>query len=95
MHILSPFVLEPITSLKKSLGDKVTALNIHETLLAMSLCRTMNPQMDYILSKLPELFYCEAHSTKMLPAFEEAYFKKLKMNLTCDPEFMTEDLFIQ
>ncbi len=95
MHILSPFVLEPITSLKKSLGDKVTALNIHETLLAMSLCRAMNPQMDYILSKLPELFHCEAHSTKMLPAFEEAYFKKLKINLTCDPEFMTDDLFIQ
>ena len=94
-HIIPPSVLEPITSMKKSLGDKVTALNVHETLIAMSLCRTMDPTVDFILSKIPELSFSEAHSTKMLPANEEASYKKLKINLTCDPEFMTDDLFIQ
>ncbi len=95
IHLISPHVLETITSLKKSLGDKDSLLNVHETLLAISFCRTVTPQIDYILSKLPQLAGCEAHSTKMLPASEETYFKKLNINLTCDPEFMTNELFIQ
>lgn len=95
VHLIDPTVLQTITNLKSSLGDKNTSLNIHEMLLALSFCKTQNKNIESILSKLPELSGCEAHSTKMLPASEETYFKKLNMNLTCDPEFATNDLFIQ
>ena len=45
------------------------------------------------LDKLGELKGCEAHSTTMLRSDEEGVFRKLGINLTCEPEFPTRDLF--
>ena len=94
IHLISPVVLEPITALKRSLGSKASKLNLHEALLALSICGATNPTAAYALTKLPELEYCEAHSTKMLTPSEEDYIKRLKINLTCDPEFISKDLYI-
>lgn len=95
LHLISPVIIEPIISLKRSIGSKTSKLNLHETLLALSISGATNPSASFALSKLPALAHCEAHSTKMLSSNEETYFKRMKVNLTCDPEFLTKDLYIQ
>ena len=95
LHLIAPGILGPITELKRSIGSKYSKLNLHETLIALSLCSSSNTAAEKALSVLKELEYCEAHSTKMLTPNEEQYFKKLKINLTCEPEFLSKDLYIQ
>lgn len=95
LHLISPVIIEPIISLKRSIGSKTSKLNLHETLLALSISGATNPSASFALSKLPLISHCEAHSTKMLSSNEETYFKRMKVNLTCDPEFLTKDLYIQ
>lgn len=95
LHLISPLILEPITTLKRSIGSKSSKLNLHEALIALSICGATNPSAALALSKLPELAHCEAHSTKMLTPNEETYFKRIKVNITCEPEFISKDLYIQ
>ncbi len=95
LHLISPVIIEPIITLKRSIGSKTSKLNLHETLLALSISGATNPTASFALSKLPQLAYMEAHSTKMLSSNEEMYFKRLKVNLTCEPEFLTKNLYIQ
>lgn len=94
IHLISPVVLEPITAMKRSIGSKASKLNLHEALIALSICAATNPSVAYALQKLPELEHCEAHSTKMLTPSEEEYVKRLRINLTCEPEFISKDLYI-
>lgn len=95
LHLISPSILEPIVKLKHALGSKQGKLNLHETLISLSLCSNSNTAAEKALSVLAELQHCEAHSTKMLTPNEELYFKRLKINLTCEPEFLSKDLYIQ
>ncbi len=95
LHLLSPVTIEPIITLKRSIGSKTSKLNLHETLLALSISGATNPVASFALSKLPQLAHTEAHSTRMLSSNEETYFNRMKVNLTCDPEFLTKNLYIQ
>ncbi|MBR4941912.1 MAG: DUF1846 family protein, partial [Clostridia bacterium] len=42
------------------------------------------------MSKLGDLVGCEAHSTVMLTASDIAAYRKLGINLSCDPEYLTK-----
>jgi uncharacterized protein (UPF0371 family) len=46
------------------------------------------------LECLKDLNGCEMHSTHIPTAGDEAGFRKLKVNLTCDPQFSSKRLFI-
>ena len=43
------------------------------------------------MEQLPKLHGCEAHSTVLLSAVDEQTFKRLGVNLTCEPRFEEED----
>ena len=92
--LLSPVVLEPMMKLKNTVlknGDN--RLHLDEALIALSICAANNSMVKDALDKLGELKGCEAHSTTMLRSDEEGVFRKLGINLTCEPEFPTRDLF--
>lgn len=94
VHLISPIVLEPILKLKHDiLGSKIPVLDIEDVLVALCICAATNPAAQLALSKLPELFGCEAHSSNMLTQTEESVFRKLKINLTCQPKFISKDLY--
>jgi uncharacterized protein (UPF0371 family) len=46
------------------------------------------------LENLKELHDCEVHITHIPTPGDEAGWRKLKVNLTCDPEFASKRLFI-
>ncbi|MDD4493737.1 MAG: DUF1846 domain-containing protein [Eubacteriales bacterium] len=94
IHLLSPVILEQIVTLKKnSLRIKHPILNLQEILIALSISATTNPTAQLALSKLKVLRDCEAHSSRIVGQADESIFRKLGINLTCDPEFPTKELF--
>ena len=94
LHLLSPVVLEPIRRMKRDmLHTHPTRMNLSEILLAMSICAATNPTVELAMSKLPELAGCEAHATVMLTDSDENTLRKLGVNLTCDPEYCTNEFY--
>lgn len=87
-------ILEPIINLKaKTLGGKNTALDCEDVLIALSICAATNPMAQVAMEKLPMLKGCQAHSTTILGRSDEQTFRKLGIDITCDPEYPTESLY--
>ena len=94
MHLLSPIILEPIIRLKEeTFKNKVSALNCEEILIALSICAATNPMAQTALSVLPRLKGSQAHSTTILNAGDEQTYRRLGIDVTCDPEYPTESLY--
>ena len=94
IHLISPILLEPILKLKQhNLHSKSSGLNLEEVLIALSICAATNPVVELALTKLDDLRGCEAHSTCILGGADDGIFHQLGLNLTCEPEFPTKDLY--
>lgn len=94
IHLISPSVLEPMLMLKKKiLRDRSPLLSLEEVLNALSICAATDPLAEQCLLKLYDLKGCDAHSSHMISKSDESAFKKLGVNITCTPEFPTDDLY--
>jgi uncharacterized protein (UPF0371 family) len=94
IHLISPVILEPMINLKKNnFHDKITSLDCEEVLMALSICAATNPMADVALKKLSCLKGAQAHSTTILGKGDEQTLRKLGIDVTCDPEFPTENLY--
>ena len=81
-------VIEPIQLLKTSiLGNHNPRLHTDEVLLALSICATTDPKAEKAMAQLGKLRGCEVHSTVILSSVDEKTFKRLGVNLTCEPRF--------
>ena len=94
MLLLSPVVLAPIIQLKKEVlrEDKVK-LALGDVLTALSICAATNPIAEKAMDMLVKLRGCDAHASCILPESDVAVMRKLGINLTCEPEFGTKDLY--
>jgi len=94
IHLISPAILGPIINLKsKTLGSKITALNCEEILIALSISVATNHMAQVAMEKLPMLKGCQAHSTTILSTNDEQTFRKLGIDVTCDPEYSSDSLY--
>ena len=91
MHLLSPTVLEPILKLKKEMNSG-NRLLLSEVLTALSICSVTNPLAAKALSFIPKLKNIEAHSTYIISGNDKITLKELKINTTCENEFLEEDI---
>lgn len=91
IKLLSPNVLEPMLKLKRTLGSSSETLSLTEVLTALSICSTTNPMAEKALNNLSKLKDCEAHATYMVDSSDKKFLKKLHINLTCEPEFITDE----
>ncbi len=88
MHMISPVVLDPIQHLKVDhLGNRNPRLHTDETLIALSICAATNPMAEMAMEQLGKLRGCEVHSTVILSPVDEKTFKRLGVNLTCEPKY--------
>ena len=90
MDLLSPKVLEPMLKMKEDL-DTGEYLTLPEILTALSICSTTNPIIEKALNNLKKLKYCEAHATYIVDNGDKKTLKNLKINLTCEPEYLLND----
>jgi len=94
--LISPVVLEPVTSLKeKNFGEKTLTLSLEEVLICLSICAATNHTAVHALSYLPKLQACEAHATCIVPDADEKTMRKLGVRLTCEPVFRSKDLYYE
>ena len=94
VKLISPYVIGPILDLKtKILNERENPLTLEEALLALSICAATEPNAAKAVEQLPKLRETEAHSTHMLIKADENPFRKLGVNLTCDPEFLDNHLY--
>ena len=94
MHLISPVILNPIIDLKgKTLKNNNTALNCEEILMALSICAATNPTAQLAMEQLSKLKGAQAHSTTIISGSDEQTFRKLGIDVTCDPEYPSERLF--
>ncbi len=95
MDLLSPSVIEAIGKLRKDvLGRDSISLNLEETLIALSASSTTNPIAHEALRTLPGLRGCEVHMTHLPTPGDEQGLRRLGVNLTCDPNFASNKLFV-
>ncbi|MDY4507822.1 MAG: DUF1846 domain-containing protein [Candidatus Faecousia sp.] len=89
LHLISPVALDPIQHLKVDhLGNRNPRLHTDETLIALSISAATNPMAEYAMEQLDKLRGCEVHSSVILSSVDERTFKRLGVNLTCEPRYM-------
>ena len=94
IDLIAANVITPIQDLKVShLGSSSKLLHLDQILLALSICAVTNPTAQLALEQLDKLKGAQVHSTVILSSEDESTFKKLGMDVTCDPEYQTTKLF--
>ena len=95
MHLLPQSLIDSVTHLKKDiLNGKMVSLDVDETLIVLGISALSNPAAQMALENLKYLQGCEVHLTHIPTPGDEAGFRKLRVNLTCDPEFAGKSLFM-
>ena len=90
LHLISPVVIDPIQHLKVDhLGNRNPRLHTDEILIALSISAATNPTAELAMEQLSKLRGCEVHSSVILSPVDEKTFKRLGVNLTCEPRFKT------
>ncbi len=94
LHLISPVIIEPIQDLKVNhLGNQNPRLHTDELLVALTICAATNPTAELGMQQLQNLRGCEAHSSVILSQVDENMFRKLGINLTCEPKYETKKLY--
>jgi len=95
LDLISPTVIESIGTLRKDLlGLGSISLNLEDTLIALSISATTNPIAHQAMQQLPSLSGCELHLTHLPTPGDERGLRRLGVNLTCDPSFASDKLFV-
>ena len=88
LHLIAPAAIDPIQHLKVDhLGNRNPRLHTDETLIALSISAATNPTAELAMEQLSKLRGCEVHSSVILSSVDEKTFKRLGVNLTCEPRY--------
>ena len=94
VHLIPPEVIEPIQKLKTEiLGNHNPRLHSDEVLIALTVAAAQGETAALATSQLAKLRNCEAHSTVMLSQVDLDVYRKLGINLTCEPRHQTKKLY--
>ena len=92
--IISHDILAPIQVLKtEHLGNHNPRLHTDEVLIALAITAVDSPAAARAIEKLPELKYAEVHSTVILSEIDASTFRKLGVQLSCEPQYQTKKLY--
>lgn len=92
VKLIDPKAIDPIQDLKINyLGSKNPRLHTDEVLTALSATAANNEIAMKAMKKLPLLKGCDAHSTVLLSSVDEQIFKKLGIQLTCEPKYEEDE----
>ena len=94
VKLISPSVISPIQHLKtEHFGSKNPRLHTNEVLLALSISAATDENAQKAMDALQYLRGCEVHSTVILSSVDSDTLSKLGINVTCEPERETRNLF--
>ena len=94
VELISPTVIEPVQKLKTGyFGNHNPRLHTDEVLIALSISAVTSKTAALALDQLGKLAGCEAHSSVILSQVDSKTFKKLGVNLTCEPKYQAKKLY--
>ncbi len=92
--LIEPKVLETTQHLKTDvLGYDRSSLNCEEILMALTVSGVTDEKARLAASKLSLLHGCRAHCTAILSDRDEQTLSSLGIDVTCDPEYVTTNLY--
>ncbi len=92
--IISPEILAPIQVLKTDhLGNHNPRLHIDEVLIALAITAVESRSAARAMEQLSALEHAEVHSTVILSEIDASTFRKLGMQLSCEPQYQTKKLY--
>ncbi len=94
IQLISPSIIAPVQHLKVDyLGNRNPRLHTDEVLIALAISAVTSEPAAKALEQLGKLCGCEAHSTVILTQVDSKTFKKLGINITCDPKYQVKRLY--
>ena len=94
-YLISPEVVNSVSKLKKNiLRSNHPSLDLDEMLIALSVSATQSKAAKKSLDQLKNLSGCEMHTSHLPSRGDEAGLRRLGINLTCDPNFASRELFL-
>ena len=93
-ELIKATTLGPIQELKvKHLGNRNPRLHTDEVLIALSICASEDEDAHKAMEQLQNLRGSEVHSSVILSHVDKNVFRKLGVNLTCEPVYETKSLY--
>lgn len=94
VKLIAPTIIEPIQALKVShLHNKNPRLHTDEVLIALSICAATDELAKRAMDQLQNLQGSEVHSSVILSQVDTGVFRKLGVNLTCEPSYQSQALY--
>ena len=94
LMLISPSIIQPISKMKiNNLGNHNPRLHADEVLIALAISARTNPLAEMAMKNIHLLAGTQAHGTAILAQVDEDVFKKLKIDLTTEPEVYAKKLY--
>ena len=94
VHLIAQSAIEPIQTVKvQYLGSNNPRLHSDEVLIALASSANLEPKAAEALKVLAELKGCQAHCSVILSPADAGTYKKLGLQLTCEPKYQTNKLY--
>ena len=92
--MIAPETIEPIQKLKvNTLGNHNPRLHTDEALIALAISASTSDVARVAMEQLEKLRGCQAHSTVILSPVDNDIYRKLGIDLTCEPQHNTKKLY--
>ena len=86
--------IEPIQTLKvEYLGSENPRLHSDEILIALASSANADPKAKQAMDTLAQLKGCQAHCSVILSPNDFDTYKRLGIQLTCEPQYQTNKLY--
>ena len=94
VHLIAQSAIEPIQTVKvKHLGSNNPRLHSDEILIALASSASTDPKAAKALDALTDLQGCQAHCSVILSPADADTYRKLGIQLTCEPQYETNKLY--
>ena len=94
--MLASDFIRPVQELKVNyLGNQNPRLHTDEVLVALSVSAANDENARKALAALPLLKGCNAHCSVILSSVDESIFRRLRVNMTCEPKYQNNNLYHQ
>ena len=94
LELIPASVIEPISTLKtESLGHRNPRLHSDEVLIALTISGLTNPLAAMVQAQLKNLRGCDAHFSVVISEEDAKLYKRLGINVSCEPRYEVKSLY--
>ena len=94
LDLIPPSVIEPISAMKTDcLGHRNPRLHSDEVLIALAISALTNPLAAMVQAQLKSLRGCDAHFSVIISEEDAKLYKRLGINVSCEPKYEVKSLY--